>query len=293
MVVKPDRPSVLIGVYQWFKEPGCRPNRPAGAVRIGLDPFRWFPIAFSGHGIVSKSCWSLKPVTNYKLNSAKNRQFWEANAATYQGVKNASTLIFLTRQFLGQKILDAGAGDGSLVRELKRHRPTAEVIGVDLAPKSEDVEQGDLTALRFADAAFDTVISSEVIEHLTPEDSRRALGEVSRVLKPGGCLILTTPYAEELHQNQVFCPDCRQSFHRWGHQQSFREADFAVLAREHGLQSIEILPIRYSRVRRLRFLGTRILKLRWMRALFSGGPGRRNLLMIARKRLVIARKRAA
>jgi SAM-dependent methyltransferase len=49
----------------------------------------------------------------------------------------------------------------------------------------------DLTRSAFPDAHFDLVLCSEVIEHL-PESSG-ALGEMRRLLRPGGVLILSTP----------------------------------------------------------------------------------------------------
>jgi SAM-dependent methyltransferase len=45
--------------------------------------------------------------------------------------------------------------------------------------------------MKHADASFDTVVSCETVEHVP--DPRRALGELARVLKPGGRLLLTTP----------------------------------------------------------------------------------------------------
>ncbi len=44
----------------------------------------------------------------------------------------------------------------------------------------------------YSDASFDTVVCSEVIEHLK-YDPAHMLREINRVLKPGGRLILTTP----------------------------------------------------------------------------------------------------
>ena len=49
----------------------------------------------------------------------------------------------------------------------------------------------DRDPLPYADAAFDIVTCSEVIEHL--ENFRALLREAHRVLRPGGTLVLTTP----------------------------------------------------------------------------------------------------
>lgn len=53
-------------------------------------------------------------------------------------------------------------------------------------------------ALPFPDESFDTVLSSDVIEHL-PEPTL-AFQEMGRVLKPGGKLILNTPFLYMLHE---------------------------------------------------------------------------------------------
>uniref|UniRef100_E6Q525 Methyltransferase type 11 domain-containing protein n=1 Tax=mine drainage metagenome TaxID=410659 RepID=E6Q525_9ZZZZ len=51
---------------------------------------------------------------------------------------------------------------------------------------------GDVSSrLPFDDACFDVAIFGEVIEHLVDPDA--ALQEISRVLRPGGYLVLTTP----------------------------------------------------------------------------------------------------
>jgi SAM-dependent methyltransferase len=50
----------------------------------------------------------------------------------------------------------------------------------------------DATALSFADASFDLVVSSEVIEHVG-EPAERLLQEVSRILKPDALAIITYP----------------------------------------------------------------------------------------------------
>ena len=52
--------------------------------------------------------------------------------------------------------------------------------------------------LPFDDAQFDTVLSSDVIEHLP--DPVLAFREMGRILKPGGKLILNTPFLYMLHE---------------------------------------------------------------------------------------------
>lgn len=54
------------------------------------------------------------------------------------------------------------------------------------------IRSEDLTALTFADAAFDVVLSFEVLEHVP--NYRAALAECARVLRPGGVLLLTAPF---------------------------------------------------------------------------------------------------
>jgi SAM-dependent methyltransferase len=56
-------------------------------------------------------------------------------------------------------------------------------------------ERIDVTDLDWPDESFDVVVCSHVLEHV-PED-RKALGEIQRVLKPGGWAILNTPIEGE------------------------------------------------------------------------------------------------
>ncbi len=59
-----------------------------------------------------------------------------------------------------------------------------------------------LRRLPYNDASFDVVLLVEVIEHL--ENHRVALGELARVLKPDGVLILTTPNVMRLNSRFHF-----------------------------------------------------------------------------------------
>ncbi len=212
-----------------------------------------------------------------------NRQFWDANAADYQARQNARPLLALTRSFIRGRVLDAGAGDGSLLKEVRKLPAVDDAVGVDLAPKHADVQQGDLRRLDFPDGHFHTIFCCEVIEHLTPEDTSSVLEELRRVLSPGGYLIVTTPYAERLEEQEVSCPCCGTRFHRWGHQQSFREPDMAELARRCGLIACQTFPVRYGRLRKLAWLGSRFCRSAPVRAWMRASRGKKHLVMIARR----------
>lgn len=111
----------------------------------------------------------------------------------------------------GERLLDLGCGGGrhafqavrlgarvvaldAMATEVAQVRDTigamvdaGEVRGDDEA----GVVQGDALRLPFADASFDRVIASEVLEHIPDDDT--AMAELSRVLRPGGTMAVTVP----------------------------------------------------------------------------------------------------
>ena len=98
----------------------------------------------------------------------------------------------------GDVMLDAGCGSG---RVFQYHFDDAQrprlICGVDMTDEPtgnrniDAAARADLARLPFADATFDIAISSHVAEHLTQPE--RVFGELSRVLKPGGRLLILTP----------------------------------------------------------------------------------------------------
>jgi SAM-dependent methyltransferase len=60
-----------------------------------------------------------------------------------------------------------------------------------LRGRNAHVVLGEVTSLPFADDAFDLVCALDIIEHV--EDDDGALSELSRVARPGGTLLISTP----------------------------------------------------------------------------------------------------
>ncbi|MBV9957295.1 MAG: methyltransferase domain-containing protein [Acidobacteria bacterium] len=113
----------------------------------------------------------------------------------------------MPRDVTGKRVLEIACGRGGFTCWLARQpHPPSGIVASDFAyaavkrgqayareHKLDDIswEVGDIQALAHPDASFDTVISCETVEHVP--DSRRAINELARVLKPGGRLFLTAP----------------------------------------------------------------------------------------------------
>jgi ubiquinone/menaquinone biosynthesis C-methylase UbiE len=111
----------------------------------------------------------------------------------------------------GARVLDVGCGGGRHSFECFRRGADVTAVDLDLEAlastarmldamttagearhgASYRVRPADARQLPFADATFDRVIASEVLEHI-PEDDQ-AIAELNRVLKPGGRAAVTVP----------------------------------------------------------------------------------------------------
>ncbi len=99
----------------------------------------------------------------------------------------------------GLTVLDVGCGDGSRYGE-SLVGAEVELHGVDVSQVAVDeacsrglkaVRAGLEEPLPFGDEQFDAAICLEVLEHLV--DPEFAAGEIHRVLRPGGALLLSVP----------------------------------------------------------------------------------------------------
>lgn len=126
----------------------------------------------------------------------------------------------IVERFLGEKLgvtLDIGCGQGMFaLYYLPNH--SKEVYGIDINDEALKYLQkykkqntffihGSAEKLPFPNETFDTVLCTEVLEHL--KNDKKAINEIKRVLKKNGHLVLSTPhppaaYPDEHHLREGY-----------------------------------------------------------------------------------------
>lgn len=134
------------------------------------------------------------------------------------------------------KILDAGCGTGGLLRRMSNWWSETKREGLDFSPLAVEfarkrvgcsITEGSITALPFADASFDAIVSLDVLCQV--EQPKTALREFARCLRPGGLVAINVPAYRWLWS---YHDDAVQSCHR------FSRAEVVNLLREAGLQPV-------------------------------------------------------
>ena len=127
-------------------------------------------------------------------------RFGSENPHTHDYLAPAVVQALLRLQ--ARTVLDIGCGNGALAKALAGHGLT--LTGMDSSESGIAAARQALPAARFycmgleenpaamAEKDFDAVVSTEVIEHLFLP--RQLLDFASAKLRPGGTLLLTTPY---------------------------------------------------------------------------------------------------
>jgi len=103
----------------------------------------------------------------------------------------------------GATVVDLGCGRGDSVDPFRAADPSVRWIGVEVGDSEyetrDDVELRifDGVRLPFEDASVDVVFSKQVLEHV--ERPHELIGDVARVLKPGGVFGGSTSHLEPYH----------------------------------------------------------------------------------------------
>jgi SAM-dependent methyltransferase len=121
----------------------------------------------------------------------------------YRGMRAITAALLAERlSRRSQRLLDAGCGTGGFLRWALDLDAFAEASGVDLSPAAIDLASrrvpeatlavASLHRLPFPESAFDLVVASDVLQHVPEAEVHGSLRELSRVLRPGGALLVRT-----------------------------------------------------------------------------------------------------
>jgi SAM-dependent methyltransferase len=153
----------------------------------------------------------------YRLSKRKSRQnlyTWLAEAAQREAVAEAAN------------VLNVGAG-GEVAAFLDELGIRARSLDVD--PRRNPDIVGSVEAMEaIGDSTVDAIFCVEVLEHVGRPEA--AAAEIRRVLRPGGCLIGSTPFLLGIHDG----PNDFHRFTRHGLQRLFWDFEEVALCERNG-----------------------------------------------------------
>lgn len=136
----------------------------------------------------------MNPGEYANLSAAEERMWW------FRGMKSILLRLLdpLARRGTPRDVLEVGCGTGAMALLLER-RYGWRVTPSDLSAEGlrharlngcHRLVRSDALRLPFPDSSFDALVTLDMLVHLEPGQERQALREFTRVLKPGGLLVL-------------------------------------------------------------------------------------------------------
>ncbi len=184
-------------------------------------------------------------ITHYRLDAELFDYFDEGTGATKDFDRRLRAYVLsLANIRPGARVLDLGSGSGWVAKSLAARN--GHVTSVDLSKKNlartragvqhnaANFVVADAYHLPFRDGAFDFVVASEVLEHLSSPAA--SLQEAQRVLLPKGKMIVTTPYKEKIQY--YLCIHCNKRTPANAHLQSFDEHSLLSLFQSQKFERI-------------------------------------------------------
>lgn len=156
-----------------------------------------------------------------------NEEWRRADASSKWAKAEEEVMAHAAHLPKGARVLDLGAGIGRHALALARLGCTVDALDaaaesvriIDLAARAEGLpitaRQGGMTELPYADAAFDHVLSWNVIYHGDETVVRATMAEVARVLRPGGTFMATMLSARRVPVELARAPGREISRNTW------------------------------------------------------------------------------
>ena len=135
----------------------------------------------------------------------------------------------------GNTILDAGAGELQFKKFCGHLKYTSQDIGsYDGLGNSEGLQTNtwdnskldiisDITEIPVQDSSFDSILCVEIFEHIS--EPVRAVKEFSRIIRPGGTLILTAPFCSLTHFAPFYFSN---GYSKYWYEKILSENEFAI-----------------------------------------------------------------
>lgn len=143
-------------------------------------------------------------------------------------------------------------------------------VGIDIYPSADVDFVSDAHFLPFKDGSFEGVWIQAVLEHVL--DPKDVVAEITRVLKPGGCVYAETPFMQQVHEGAYDF----QRFTVTGHRHLFRDFEMVSIGPNKGPAITFAWACRYlvwALVRHRKLAGLATLPVffvcRWLDPIFS------------------------
>ncbi len=166
----------------------------------------------------------IRKITQRGVNVASGSAFSMVGPVHFQPLDSELEQV---RHYIGGMTLNAGCGERDISAILVGFGAES-VVNYDIQPGISGAITGSLAKMPFAPDSFDTIFCNAVLEHVPAID--RVMQELTRVLKPGGMMIVSIPFLQPYHQ----CPTDFRRYTREG---------LVELGELHGLTCKEILPV--------------------------------------------------
>ena len=143
---------------------------------------------------------ALLHVEKYAAPLWREQEIWVAEAFRFSDAVVHESLGANDREYLKRiervtdtktqlTLLDVGCGKGKFIKYFARTYPQWTVTGIDPSFADGDrIRKGSIYALPVPDGYADIVLLIEVLQHV--DDLGRAMSELSRVIKPGGLIVI-------------------------------------------------------------------------------------------------------
>jgi ubiquinone/menaquinone biosynthesis C-methylase UbiE len=173
-------------------------------------------------------------------------RFLDVASGSFEEPERRKALALLAVQ-AGEQVLEIGFGSGHAVLPLAQAvGDTGKVYGIDLSDKlvafaqrrledaglagRVDLRQGDGADLPYADARMDAALLGFTLELFSTDDIPVVLGEIRRVLRPGGRLVVVA-------MSKPPCADWRVRLYEWFHEKYPHYVDCRPIRVREALES--------------------------------------------------------